>query len=415
MKICMVIWRFFPCSEGGAERQCRKLAVELSEQGHSCTVLTSRLKRGFSSYEVLPENYTVLRFGRYAWIEETFRKRFRRIRNTMSKSATDRTNDAADFWITLPFTWISRLSFMFALRSFFKNSGQPIDIIHVHEAHWIAGAVGWACKGLGLPVVCKEADCPAMNKISYDAPLRSALARHRQQVDFIAMTEAIAESLQDSGITDNRIARIPNGVELTASTGKITKQRDVVYTGNFTQGTQRKAFDILFEAWVSVQKQDKGRSRLVMLGAGNPDVWMKYLDRHNCLNSVYFVGAVKDVAPYLRQARLFLLPSRVEGMSNALLEAMSWGVPAVVSDIPANRSLVQHGINGWVVPVNDSRALADAVITLLADETLSLRLGRAARQEIEESYTMTRIATRLVELYTKLIAKNRHNVSSGKE
>ncbi|MCI5129867.1 MAG: hypothetical protein D3907_15600 [Candidatus Electrothrix sp. AUS3] len=77
--------------------------------------------------------------------------------------------------------------------------------------------------------------------------------------------------------------------------------------------------------------------------------------------------------------------------------------------------MIRHGINGWVVPVNDSRALADAVITLLADETLSLRLGRAARQEIEKSYTIERIATRLVELYKKLIAKNRHNVSSEKE
>lgn len=411
----MVVWKFFPCSEGGAERQCRKIAAELSEQGHSCMVLTSRLKRGLLSYEVLPENYSVLRVGRYAWIEEAFRKRFRRIRNKISRSAADRTNDAVEFWLSLPFVWLSRLSFMFALRRFLKKNCKGIDIIHVHEAHWIAGAVGWACKGLGLPVVCKEADCPAIKKISYDAPLRRALARHRQQVDFIAMTEAIAESLQENGIGESRINRIPNGVELPGKKAAIKKKDDVVYIGNFTQGVQRKGFDILFEAWVLAQELDQGKSRLVVLGAGNPDTWKKYLDQHGCLGSVYFAGSVKKVAPYLQQARLFLLPSRVEGMSNALLEAMSWGVPAVVSDIPANRSLIRHGINGWVVPVNDSRALADAVITLLADETLSLRLGRAARQDIEGSYTMTRIAARLVELYTKLIAKNRHNVSSEKE
>ncbi|CAK8724927.1 glycosyltransferase family 4 protein [Candidatus Electrothrix laxa] len=414
LNIYMVVWKFFPCSEGGAERQCRKLAAELSEQGHSCTVLTSYLDIDLSFQEITPEGYSVQRFGKFAWVEESFKKKFRYIRHMLSWSAVDRINDAVEFWTMLPFSWFSRLSFMLDLRKFFRKNFQQIDVVHVHEAHWIAGAVGWACKGLGLPVVCKEADCPAMNKISYDAPLRSALARHRQQVDFIAMTEAIAESLQDSGITENRIVRIPNGVELPASTGKITEQVNVVYIGNFTQGTQRKAFDILFEAWVSVQKQDKGRGQLVMLGAGNSEIWKKYLEQHQCLDTVYFAGAVKDVGPYLQQARLFLLPSRVEGLSNALLEAMSWGLPVIVSDIPANRSLVQHKANGWVVPVNDSRALADAIITLLADETLSLRLGRGARQQIQEHYTMDHIATRLVELYRGLIAKSRNNVSTEK-
>ncbi len=409
----MVVWKFFPCPEGGAERQCRKLAAELSEQGHSCIVLTSRLKRGLMSCEVMPERYRVQRLGRYAWIEETFRKRFRVIRNKIPWSESDRTNDAAEFWMALPCVWLSRLSFMFALRSFFKNNCKRINIIHVHEAHWIAGAVTWACQELGLPVVCKEASFPAVEEISYDAPFRGTLARLRRQVDFIALTDAVADSLKGIGISTEQINIVPNGVDLPEASSPIIGARDIVYIGNLTQGVKWKAFDILFEAWVLVQEQDQGKSRLVVLGAGNPDVWKKHLDRHDCLDSVYFAGAVKDVAPYLQRARLFLLPSRVEGLSNALLEAMSWGLPVIVSDIPANCSLVRYGVNGWIVPVNDSRALASAVITLLADEALSLRLGRTARKKIEEHYTMDRIAARLTELYRRLIAKSRHNVSSG--
>lgn len=414
MNIYMVVWKFFPCSEGGAERQCRKLVTHLSEQGHFCTVLTSRLNRGLTAEEVL-EGYSIQRLGRFAWIEDAFKRIFRKIRCTISSSGKGQVNDAVEFWLALPFVWLSRLSFMFALKSFLEKNGNAVDVVHVHEAHWIAGAVAWACRGFGLPIVCKEADYPAMTTVSYDTPLRNALARYRQETNFIAMTEAIAKSLQGNGIAGNRITRIPNGVELTGEQAAIKGKRDVVYIGNFIQGTQRKAFDILFEAWVLAQEHDRGKSRLVVLGAGERDVWKKYLERHGCLDSVYFAGGVQDVGPYLQHARLFLLPSRVEGMSNALLEAMSWGVPAVVSDIPANQSLIRHGVNGWVVPVNDSRALADAVITLLADNTLSLQLGHAARQEIEKRYTIERIATRLVELYTKLIAKNRHNVSSGKE
>ncbi|MCI5179698.1 MAG: glycosyltransferase family 1 protein [Candidatus Electrothrix sp. AW3_4] len=415
LNIYMVVWKFFPCSEGGAERQCRKLVTHLSKQGHFCTVLTSRLNRGLTAEEVLSEGYSIQRVGRFAWIEEAFKKVFRKIRGTISSSDKGQVNDAIEFWFALPFVWISRLSFMFALKSFLKKNRNAVDVVHVHEAHWIAGSVAWACQGFGLPVVCKEASFPAVEQLSYDTPFRRTLARLRKQLHFIALTDAVADSLKQIGISTEQINTVPNGVELPEESVPVIGTCDIVYIGNLTQGAEWKAFDILFEAWVLAQKQDQGRSRLVVLGAGNPDTWKKYLDQHGCPDSVYFAGAVKDVDPYLRHARLFLLPSRVEGMSNALLEAMSWGVPAVVSDIPANRSLIRHGINGWVVPVNDSRALADAIITLLADEALSLRLGRAARQEIEKSYTIERIATRLVELYTKLIAKNRHNVSSGKE
>ncbi len=409
LKIYMVVWSFFPCSEGGAERQCRKLITHLSEQGHSCTVLTSRLNKDLAANEVMPEGYSIQRIGKFAWIEGRFRKFLRKVRGIIPFSGTGQVNDAVEFWLALPFVWLSRLSFMFALRSFLRKNEEAVDVLHVHEAHWIAGAVGWAASGLELPVVCKEADYPAISTISYDTPLRSALARYRQQVDFIAMTEAIGRSLAENGIATDRITRIPNGVLLPAEQAVIQGKRDVVYIGNFTQGAQRKAFDILFEAWVlvQIQQQEPGKLRLVMLGAGDPDVWKKYLEQHNCLENVSFAGAVEDVGPYLQQARLFLLPSRVEGLSNALLEAMSWGVPVIVSDIPANCSLVQHEANGYVVPVGNSEALADALIKLLNDEELSLRLGTAARQAIEEQYTIDQVTGRLLDLYGELIERDK--------
>jgi len=408
----MVIWSFFPCFEGGAERQCRKLVSSLSKQGYSCVVLTSRLNRDLAVDEVLPEGYRVRRLGQFAWTEGAFRKIFRKVRSAVSFFDKGQVNDAVEFWLALPFVWLSRLCFMFALRSFLRKNEEAMDVLHVHEAHWIAGAVGWAASGLGLPVVCKEADYPAITTISYDTPLRSALAQYRQQVNFIAMTEAIARSLEESSITADRITRIPNGVLLPAEQAVIQGKRDLVYIGNFTQGAQRKAFDILFEAWVQVQQQEPGKARLVMLGAGAPEVWQEYLAQHNCLESVFFAGAVEDVGLYLQQARLFLLPSRVEGLSNALLEAMSWGVPVVVSDIPANRSLVCHQENGYVVPVGDSTALAAALIKLLNDEELSLQLGTAARQTIEKEYIIDQVTGRLLNLYGELIERNRQITSS---
>ncbi len=406
MNICMVVWKFHPCPEGGAERQCRKLAAELTRQGHDCLVLTSRLRAALLPEEVMAEGFTVRRLGRFAWLEEFSKNRLLAWRKHLPRPLAS----AADFWLPLPFVRLARLSFMRELRQFLRQHSQEFDIVHVHEAHWIAGAVMWACQGRGLQVLCKEATFPSAAAISYDAPLRSELARLRLQAEFIALNTPMAESLRnDCGIPASRIHIIPNGVELPAACSPVVGSREVLYVGNLSQGSRWKAFDVLFEAWVHFQQHDQGQTRLTVLGAGDPRPWQQYLDKQDCGSSVYFAGAVKDVGEYLRQARLFVLPSRVEGLSNALLEAMSWGLPVLVSDIPANVTVVRHQVNGWAVPVNDSQALAAALRLLLADEPLSLRLGAAARQTIAEQYTIERIAKQLVALYQTVLAnKDNH-------
>ena len=89
-------------------------------------------------------------------------------------------------------------------------------------------------------------------------------------------------------------------------------------------------------------------------------------------------------------------------MSNALLEAMSFGVPAIVSDIPANTCLVTDHVNGRVVRVEDSEALAAAILGLLADEAMRAALGSAARRTVETQYEIRAVATRLAGLYREL-------------
>jgi glycosyltransferase involved in cell wall biosynthesis len=94
-------------------------------------------------------------------------------------------------------------------------------------------------------------------------------------------------------------------------------------------------------------------------------------------------------------------------MSNALLEAQSWGLAVVASDIPANRALVDDGINGLVVPVGDVDALAAAVIRLLDDAALRARLGRAARERVAREFAMDSVVDRLCALYDRLTSQQK--------
>jgi glycosyltransferase involved in cell wall biosynthesis len=94
---------------------------------------------------------------------------------------------------------------------------------------------------------------------------------------------------------------------------------------------------------------------------------------------------VTDPHAFYHAANFFVLPSRVEGTPNALLEAMSCGLPVIVSDgAPGPLELVEDGVTGLVVPVNDAAALAAALRRLASDGELRSRLGEAARARVSE-------------------------------
>ncbi|MCI5210912.1 MAG: glycosyltransferase, partial [Candidatus Electrothrix sp. ATG2] len=139
----------------------------------------------------------------------------------------------------------------------------------------------------------------------------------------------------EKGVAAERIEVIPNGVDIPAEVPEHRTANEVLYVGNFTQGASNKGFDILLTAWAEVSKV-LGKAQLVMVGGGDASCWINFIRQLGCSDSVRFVGSVDDPSPFFASAELFVLPSRHEGMSNALLEAQSWGLPAVVSDISAN-------------------------------------------------------------------------------
>ena len=98
---------------------------------------------------------------------------------------------------------------------------------------------------------------------------------------------------------------------------------------------------------------------------------------------VRFLGHRSDVPHLLAQAAVFVLPSRFEGMPNALLEAMAQGLAVVVSDAsPGPLEEIDHGRSGWVVPSEDVGALAQALEHLAADPSQRQRLGGTARDQV---------------------------------
>jgi glycosyltransferase involved in cell wall biosynthesis len=120
-----------------------------------------------------------------------------------------------------------------------------------------------------------------------------------------------------------------------------------------------------------------------------------------------FTGELSDVRPVLAAADLYAHPSLVEGSSNAVLEAMSMGLPCVVADIPSCRELVGQDEAGRVVAGDDYPRWAAALRELLVDDVRRAQLGVQARRRAEQVYSVQRMCREIEAVYRQgLAAKN---------
>ncbi|MEA2891666.1 MAG: GalNAc-alpha-(1-_4)-GalNAc-alpha-(1-_3)-diNAcBac-PP-undecaprenol [Bradyrhizobium sp.] len=151
-----------------------------------------------------------------------------------------------------------------------------------------------------------------------------------------------------------------------------------------------KAPDVLLDAFALCAEEHR-EWRLALVGEGQLETALRaQAARLGIAEQIDWCGLVKDPLPHYDTAQVFVLPSRIEGMPNALLEAMGCGVPVIVSDgTPGLLEVVEHGITGLVVPVNDAAALAAALRLMLSDAPLRRRLGTAARERVLE-YELSR-------------------------
>ena len=118
--------------------------------------------------------------------------------------------------------------------------------------------------------------------------------------------------------------------------------------------------------------------------------------------SVVFTGLRDDVADVLASTDIFVLPSHSEGLSNALMEAMSSNCACIASDVGGNAYLLQNGVSGFRYPAGDREALRSHIKRLLDDPSKRIAMGQAARKRIEEVFDWDIIGKKYSELFSSL-------------
>lgn len=119
---------------------------------------------------------------------------------------------------------------------------------------------------------------------------------------------------------------------------------------------------------------------------------------------VEWQGRREDIPTVFANANIVCLPSYREGLPRVLVEAASCGRAIVTTDIPGCREIVEHGVNGLLVPARDAESLADALDVLLRDPDMRVQMGKRGRERVLSGFTSAQVVTQTLAVYRDLVA-----------
>jgi glycosyltransferase involved in cell wall biosynthesis len=176
----------------------------------------------------------------------------------------------------------------------------------------------------------------------------------------------------------------------------------VMCVAEFTS-TKNHAF--LLAAWSKVAREEPC-AHLLLIGDGQLKQSMERRIRVENIPNVHFLGFRGDVPQLLQSADIFVLPSRREGLPRSIMEAMAAGKPVVATDVRGNRDLVGNGVTGILVKLGDVVGLAQAILQLIHDPELRLRMGEAGREKMQ-AYSLDHVIKEMSEIYARYLSSNR--------
>lgn len=201
------------------------------------------------------------------------------------------------------------------------------------------------------------------------------------------------------------IGVIYNGIDIDHFRPDPTRKKGgkFIITTGASRVTHRKGLNYLIEAVAKLAPKHSDL-QLKIMGEGDAQKELeKMVVDLNLQNQVEFLGRIprEETAPYYQEADVFVLPSLNEGMSNAMLEALSSGLPLLATDTGGSDELIREGENGFIIKMKDSADIAEKIGKLINDPELVKKMGEASRKKAE-GMNWKSVARQYYELYNKL-------------
>lgn len=286
------------------------------------------------------------------------------------------------------------------------------DVVHtwIFAANSYGRAAAFAAK---VPVVIAGERCVDPWKRWHELAVDRWLAKRTTTI--ATNSSGVVEFYTGAGIPKKKFTVIPNGIApflpaQSVSRGVLLRELGLPENAKLIGAVgrlwpQKRIKDLIWA--MDLVQCVRDDAHLLIVGDG-PQRWRlerfsKQTETEKC---VHFLGERDDVARLLPHFDVFCLASGYEGQSNAIMEAMSAGVPVIASDIPGNRDLVVPGVTGEIVPVGDRAEFAKAIKGMLEDPDRAKAFGTASKLRMLDEFSIEKMVSRHIDLYERLLRQS---------
>ena len=359
----------FPKTLGGGERIVLRLAALLPQYGYRASILT---------FFVHPES-TVLASSPCPIYVLPLR----------------RTYDLKAFRAALDFRRFLKQQRIQIVQTFFESS----DIWAGFVTKVMSSAkLIWSRRDMGILRTSKH---HVAYRVMSDAP----------DAVFAVSEQVRQHCIEVDRIAPGRVQTIYNGLDLSDWSDPLRPARApgeflVTTVGNIRRV---KGHDIFIKAAATIVQQFPGASFSIAGEVLESDYFEELQTLVHDLNlsdHFRFVGGVTNLRQHLSNADVFVLPSRSEGFSNAIVEAMAASLPIVATNVGGNAEAVKDNISGFIVPTEDPVALSAAILRLLADPNRARAMGIAGKALAAEQFTTDAMMKRIIAVYASLLSNH---------
>ena len=283
-------------------------------------------------------------------------------------------------------------------------ASHPVDLVNSQSARDRQALVRLSLRGrLGVPLVLTRRQIP---RTFFAENWLASLAADQ----VVAVSRAVAGALRRKGTPARKLVVIPNGliaarVDPAPSSAAVEQWRDAIGW----EGSRRTVGIVARpkDQKVVLRALDQVNSpvRLVLAGVDPSGPLGELARRVRPPHVAVCVPFTPDVRPLYDLLEIVLLPSRIEGLSQSLLEAMALGKPVIASAAGGNLDLVRYETDGLLVPPLDPAAWAAAIERLLLDPALAARLAASARETARDTFALERTVERTAALYRLLVSR----------
>jgi glycosyltransferase involved in cell wall biosynthesis len=381
--VVMLVNEFPPLKVGGAERQAQRLSEYLSRHGWFTWVITRHQK--LLAHDEIQDGLHLIRP------------------------------------VTMGPGKLKTITFVLGTLWWLWRLKDDYEILHAHLAFGPAFAGVVASRILGKCSIVKFGNSGEFGDVFTSQKTlrgRFRLFVMRQWADVvIVLDEIMRREVIAAGFDSKRVRLMSNGIDVShfnlpkseSAPQAFPNPKNKIFAIYVGRLTKQKSLSALLQA-VAIAIQTCPTLHLILLGEGPERINLEHqADALGITTHITFAGYCENVGSYLQSAHIFVLPSVSEGISNALLEAMAFGLPCLASSIGGNVEVLDHGKYGVLLPPGDVKAWAQALEDMVAIEPLRLEMGELAHRRIVESYDFSVIGMRYEELYKELLTESRKN------